>query len=145
MAGERLTGLALLLLSVPVFAADDFKVIQLEQDVRDLQRQVRAQSQLIEELRSRLSRPNDPLGPASAPAANAETPQWVDAARWDRLKAGMSELDVIGLLGPPTSMREEQGARTLFYALEIGRSGFLGGSVELRNRAVTAIRKPVLQ
>jgi len=141
----RLYVSALLLLCTPLHAADDFKVNQLEQDVRELQRQVRAQSQLIEELRSRLSRPNDPLGPVRAPAARPEAAQWVDAASWEKLKAGMSELEVIGLLGPPTSMREEQGTRTLFYAMEIGRSGFLGGSVEFRDRAVATIRKPVLQ
>ena len=44
----------------------------------------------------------------------------------------MSELEVIGLLGPPTSMREEGDARVLLYALEIGASGFLGGSITLR-------------
>lgn len=42
-------------------------------------------------------------------------------------------------------MRDENGARVLLYAMEIGSSGFLGGSVTLRNRAVTAFRKPELQ
>ena len=52
---------------------------------------------------------------------------------------------VVSLLGPPTSMREESGARVLFYALEIGTSGFLGGSVTFRNRAVAEVKTPVLQ
>jgi hypothetical protein len=29
--------------------------------------------------------------------------------------------------------------------MEIGSSGFLGGSVEFRDRAVTAVNKPVLR
>jgi hypothetical protein len=57
----------------------------------------------------------------------------------------MSELEVITLLGPPTSLREQDGDRVLLYALEIGASGFLGGSVKLRDRAVTEVREPVLQ
>jgi hypothetical protein len=57
----------------------------------------------------------------------------------------MSELEVISSLGPPTSMREEGGARVLLYAMEIGVSGFLGGSVKLRERAVVEVAQPTLQ
>jgi hypothetical protein len=57
----------------------------------------------------------------------------------------MSELEVINILGPPTSLRQEGDARVLLYALEIGTANFLGGSVEFRDRAVTAINKPVLK
>lgn len=52
---------------------------------------------------------------------------------------------MIASLGPPTSMREENGARVLYYAREIGAAGFLGGSVVLRNRAVAEVRAPTLQ
>jgi len=57
----------------------------------------------------------------------------------------MGELEVINILGPPTSMRQEGEARVLLYALEIGASGFLGGSVELRDRKVSAVLKPALK
>ena len=57
----------------------------------------------------------------------------------------MGELEVIQLLGPPTSMRDENGARVLFYAMEIGPSGFLSGSVVVRDRTVAEVRKPELQ
>ena len=57
----------------------------------------------------------------------------------------MSELEVIDLLGAPTSMRAEGDARVLLYALEIGASGFLGGSVTLRDRTVAEVRPPTLQ
>jgi hypothetical protein len=57
----------------------------------------------------------------------------------------MNELEVIDLLGPPTSMRKAGDARVLMYALEIGSSGFLGGSVTLRDRTVTEVRQPTLQ
>jgi hypothetical protein len=42
-------------------------------------------------------------------------------------------------------MREEGGARVLRYALEIGSSGFLGGSITLRERKVAEVRQPTLQ
>jgi hypothetical protein len=70
---------------------------------------------------------------------------WLDLARWQQVKTGMGELEVIALLGPPASMRVENQERVLLYAMEIGLSGFLGGSVTLRDRAVVNVKTPVLQ
>lgn len=145
--------LAVLLLGAPIaaIAADDLKIQQLEQDVRDLQRQVQAQSQQIEELRRLLNRPPDQ--PRPAPVANPGVPQlasgkggaWVDASKWQQVKPGMSELEVLGLLGPPVSMRDEDGERVMLYAMEIGSSGFLSGSVTLRDRVVLRLQRPELR
>lgn len=142
--------LVVLLLGAPMaaIAADDLKVAQLEQDVRDLQRQVLAQAQQITELRAQLNRPAQP-----GPAAPARSPQvaagkneaWLDASKWALLKPGMSELEVVSLLGPPISMREKAGDRVLLYAMEIGASGFLSGSVTLRDRVVLKTQKPELR
>jgi hypothetical protein len=57
----------------------------------------------------------------------------------------MSELEVIGILGPPTSLRQEGDARVLLYAMEIGVTNFLGGSVEFRDQAVSEVHKPTLK
>lgn len=143
----------LLCLPLVAAAADDFKVLQLEQDVRELTRQVQAQSRQIDELRRQLARPGaDAAGvsrmravPPAPSAGSPGEPAWLDATRWARLKPGAPESDVIQALGPPTSMRMQGDDRVLFYALEIGASGFLGGSVTLRDRVVTGIRLPVLQ
>jgi hypothetical protein len=109
---------------------------------------VLAQAQQITELRAQLNRPAQP-----APAAAARSPQapavkseiWLDASKWALVKPGMSELEVISLLGSPTSMREKDGDRVLLYAMEIGASGFLSGSVTLRDRAVLKTQKPELK
>jgi len=138
--------LCLLLSPIAVPAADDLKVAQLETDVRDLKREVQEQSRQLDELRRQLartgSRETAPL-PSATPANSSDA--WVDAARWQRLRAGMSELEVISLLGPATSMRGEKSDRVLLYALEIGSSGFLGGSVRLRDGVVVEVQKPTLQ
>jgi hypothetical protein len=42
-------------------------------------------------------------------------------------------------------MREQDGSRMLFYAMEIGASGFLTGNVTLRDRVVASVRPPQLQ
>lgn len=126
-------------------AADDYKVIKLEQDVRRLEQQVRDLSREIADLRRQTGAP-----PLSAPReqerpAPATSPLWLQAKNWQRLRVGMSELEVIDALGPPTSTRVAGDARILFYALEIDTGSFLGGNVELRDRRVVEINTPVLK
>jgi hypothetical protein len=137
--------LALLILPALASASDDSQISFLEQEVRNLQRQMQALSRQVDELRTRPDRPGpqSTTSPAAAPVASS--PRWLDATRWKQLRPGMSELEVIGALGPPTSMREEGGDRVLLYAMEIGASGFLGGSVKLRDRAVVEVAQPTLK
>jgi len=134
----------LLLASFAAPAADDLKVMRLEQDVRDLQRQVLGLTRQVEELQRRPT-PGARTERAFSPSPAASAGEWVDAAKWNRLRSGMSELDVINTLGPPTTIREESGSRVMRYAMEIGSSGFLSGSVTLRDRVVVEVRKPALQ
>jgi outer membrane murein-binding lipoprotein Lpp len=139
--------LAAMILWAPLAAtsADDLKVSQLDQDVRDLRRQVQDQQRQIDALRTQLARPATTVtvNPATAPAADPHI--WVDASKWQRIRLGMSELEVVGVLGRPTSMRGQEGQRVLLYAMEIGSSGFLGGSVTFRDRVVVAVQNPVLK
>lgn len=141
--------LAALALCVPMAAtaADDLKMRQMEQDIIRLQRDVQEQARQIEVLRGQLRAPAQ-VPPAPRPSAAAGAPPstaWVDAAKWSRVQAGMGELDVIALLGPPTSLRREEGASVLLYALDIGANAFLAGSVTLRDGHVSAVQVPRLQ
>lgn len=128
-------------------AEDPFRVIKLEQDVRNLERQVQTLQRQLDEIRGQLGRAADRAARPSAaqePAAPGSQ-AWLNAASWDRVRTGMSELEVLSLLGPPTTMRQEEQTRILLYAMEIGSSGFLSGSVSLRDRAVTEVSRPVLK
>jgi hypothetical protein len=125
-------------------AADDGRVSFLEQEVRNLQRQVQALSRQVDQLTTRPERPA-PRAPAAVSGLPPASDAWVSAAKWRKLRTGMSELEVVELLGAPTSMREENGSRVLLYAMEVASSGYLGGSVTLRDRAVTEYRLPTLQ
>jgi len=135
--------IVLLMLPFAAVAADDGRVSFLEQEVRNLHRQVDALSRQVDQLRTRPERIKPPVN-ASETAAPSAT-DWIDAGKWKRLRPGMSELEVVAILGAPTSMREQQGGRVLLYALEIGTAGFLGGSVTLRDRVVAEVRPPFLQ
>jgi len=137
----------LALLSQSALAADDatYRLMKLEQDVRNLERQVQTLTRQIDELKQQSAREGISPAPRSAAAPTTSSTAWLEAARWDRVRSGMNELQVIGILGPPTSMRQEDGGRVLLYAMEIGASGFLSGSVELRDREVSEVHKPTLK
>jgi hypothetical protein len=140
---------AVLMLSVAGWAsaADDYKVIKLEQDVRRLEQQVRDLSREIADLRRQSGAPALSAPREQEKTAPSSSPPWLQAKNWQRLRVGMSELEVIDALGAPTSTRPaaDGAGRTLFYALEIDTGSFLGGSVELRDRRVVEINTPVLK
>ena len=136
----------LLALCLPCTAADDFKVIELEQDVIELERRVEELSRQVAQLQQRnaaaATRPATPVespAPAGAP--------WLSTANWGRVRPGMSEFEVIDILGPPSSVRgaPESESRTLMYAMEIGSSAFLSGRVELKDRRVVEVQVPALR
>jgi hypothetical protein len=147
----RGTCLALLLgASLPGVAADDFKVIELEQDVIELERRVEALSRDIEQLQQRgLDQTTVRAAAAGAdcPAAQPCSPAWLSVSSWERVRPGMSEFEVIGILGPPSSVRgpADSPTRTLMYAMEIGSSAFLSGRVDFKDRRVIAVQVPALR
>jgi hypothetical protein len=126
-------------------AVDDTRFIKLEQDVRRLEAAVGELSRQLDLLKEQVARGAPSPGRAKPPATAAPSAGWLSAANWNRVQAGMSELEVIDILGLPTSMRSAEGARVLLYATEIGSSGFLGGSVTLRDGRVTEVAVPVLK
>lgn len=138
--------LVLLTLAAVPALADDFKVIKLEQDVRNLERQVQELTRQLAELQ-RATRSADPAipQPSVSPANAAASTQWLDAANWKRIRTGMTELEVISVLGPPTTLRGSADARSLMYAMEIGSSAFLSGSVQLRDGRVANVQMPTLR
>ena len=144
-----LPALLVMLLSFSAVAAEDdtYRLMKVEQDVRNLERQVQTLTRELDDLRQQQSRAGDriPSPRSLSSPAGASSTAWLEANRWERIRTGMSELEVIGVLGPPTSMRQDGDTRVLLYAMEIGASGFLGGSVEFKDRAVTAVNKPALK
>ncbi len=131
----------------PVLAApiDEFRLSDIEQNLRDLQTTVREQARQITELQ-RQSGSKSITSTSSNANSSAGDPRWLSSAGWNRLKPGMTELQVIELLGPPTQHRSaDRSTQHLLYALEIGRSGFLSGRVVLTDGKVTAIEMPSLK
>ena len=146
-AVQAIVAMLMLCIAGLAAAADDYKVIKLEQDVRRLEQQVRDLSREIAELRRQTGAPALSAPREQERPAPSSSPLWLQANNWQRLRVGMTELEVIDALGPPTSTRSaaDGAGRILFYALEIDTGSFLGGSVELRDRRVVEIDPPVLK
>lgn len=148
---RTLTLLVLGLSPLLVAAQDGANVARLEQEVRQLQREMLNLSQQLSELRARADRPPAPafpstaVSPSNAAGAGGALARWINASLWQSLRQGMSELQILEILGPPTSMRDQGGERVLLYALEIGNAGFLAGSVTLRDRVAATIETPRLK
>jgi hypothetical protein len=135
--------------------ADDLKVSQLEQDVRELQRIVQQQARRIEALESAMRQARvgrmplpDPSVPAAVASAVSDVPvAWLQSANWDKLRPGMSEVEVIRVLGSPSTARKSAtgNTQTLFYAREFEAGGFLSGQVILTDQRVVEIQRPTLK
>ena len=144
----RVIAMLVLCLGAQARAADDFKVLRLEQQVLELERRVAELSRELASLQQRAGMParESPLQPAPENETD-ETSKWLSVANWKRVHPGMTELEVIDALGPPTTVRGSPVAEaaTLLYALELGPGAFLSGSVRLEQRAVVEVNPPVLR
>jgi hypothetical protein len=137
---------AALLAPLPAFAQDDLRLRQLENEVLRLQREIDAQNMRIERMESsnRLSGSAPPA--VVSPRVADSSPAWLVSTNWDKLRTGMKELEVIALLGRPTSVRNDDAkSHTMFYALELGPNAFLTGSVRFGDAGVAEINRPALR
>jgi hypothetical protein len=135
------------LLAGPASAAEDFRVMKLEQDMRTLERQVQTlQRQLLDiQQQARRSGPPIELGGERPPAPDDEQ-KWLNPDVWNRVRPGMDELRVVEILGKPTALRPDAaGRRALLYTLEIGATGFLTGAVSFEDGKVVEVQRPALK
>lgn len=128
-------------------AQDALRVRQLENEVLRLQRELDAQSRRIETLERSLRNAGaaPPLTVTTRPADSS--PAWLVNSNWDRVRPGMKELEVIAVLGRPTSVRTDPDGKTraMFYALELGPDTVLAGNVRIGDAGVAEITRPALR
>ena len=147
--GVFLAAAATAVVPAPALAQDELRIRQLENDVRALQREVSMQSERINRLESSARLPGAGSTPpvTIAPRAADSSPAWLVSTNWDKLRTGMKELEVIALLGRPTSVRADENGKThtMFYALELGPNAFLTGTVTFGDAGVAEINRPTLR
>ena len=133
-------------------AAEDLRVRQLEQDIAQLKRTVLEQQRRIEQLerqtasQGRGSAARDAAATAaSRPPAAAVPLPWHAPINWDRLQKGMSEQQVIGILGPASVEQATGDQKVLFYGGTAPVWGAISGIVELRSGVVARVAPPVFK
>jgi hypothetical protein len=136
----------------PAWGQDELRVRQLENEVSRLQRELDAQSRRIDELERNLrgtsTRSLSPAPPDVIRREADSSPAWLLTTNWDRIKPGMKDIDVIALLGRPTTVRPDPDGgkgHSLMYALELGPNAVLAGSVRLDDSGVAQVTKPTLR
>lgn len=134
---QYIIALILVVTVAPVFAQPSERVRQLEQEINFLKNTVADQGRRIELLERQLLGKPSATGSSSSPAAaQFRTPSsvafpWHDKNAWDRVKHGMSEAQVVSILGPPTSVNVMGSYRTLLYRGDVPGSGSVSGNVML--------------
>lgn len=123
-------------------AKDASRIQQLEKDIAVLKRTVVEQSKRIEALERQL--PPAASAPSRSPSKQSDSTRrgWNNPASWSRVKYGMSQSQVVSILGQPTSIEDMGSVRTLFYRGEVnGR--LVSGNVRLADDRALVVNAPV--
>ncbi len=136
--------------AVTATAQDALRIQELRQEINELQRLVRDQSRRIDALERQLSQTKVAPSPAASSRSPSAAPtpssdKWLVPAAWEKLRTGMTEQQVLDVLGYPTTSRGTGGSKTLFYTVQVGASGFLSGRVVIVDQVVQEIQKPILR
>ena len=107
---------------------------QLRRTISDQERRIAELEKTVKALQAELLPP-----PRRIPST---TPAWHQPVSWGRLKTGMSEAQVVELLGPPTRVLSVEDRRTLYYQPDVKSTSPLHGTVTLLDDRVIAVEPP---
>lgn len=145
-AALALSAFAVTVPAIAQLPVDDQRVRTLEAEVSQLQRELDAQSRRIDMLEQG-GRLNPLVPPPASGLRENGSPAWLVGASWERIKPRMSALEVIAIMGRPTSTRHDEAGKLilLFYAMELGPDTALSGTIRLDESGVVEINRPVLK
>jgi hypothetical protein len=132
-------------LAFPVYADDAESIRQLRAVVDRLANEVASQELRIRNLeKGNVATPEIPGSALKNPSAPSDSlVAWRSPGSWVRLKVGMSESQVLAILGSPTSAKVLHEFKTIFYIGDVPGSGVVNGSIELKDGRVYDINVPV--
>jgi len=118
--------------------ADDFaRIRQLEDDVKLLKQSIVKQGNRIDTLERSLSNYNKNL-----PTESDTSDGWHNLINWQSIKHGMSERQVISILGQSTSSIGLLPIRTIYYRGKVNGS-FVTGNIVFDDGRVMAVSIPM--
>jgi hypothetical protein len=139
------TGVVLVLLigGAAMAQTRDPRVDELTRETALLKRRIADQEARIAELERAVKSLQAAAAPPMPAPIPSPTPAWHRATNWTLIKSGMSEAQVVEILGPPTSVDSSIDQRTLLYHPDASSTLTLKGSVTLIDDRVTAMTPPV--
>ncbi|MBI3044198.1 MAG: hypothetical protein HYY78_15365 [Betaproteobacteria bacterium] len=134
--------------SAPALAQQSERVRHIEREIQILKKALEDQGRRIELLERAIQGPSQAVEPTAPTGAQNQPPSfsaypWHDKNSWGRVKDGMSEAQVMSILGRPTSVNTVGGFKTIFYRGEVAGSGSVSGNVKLQDDRVWQVNKPV--
>jgi hypothetical protein len=135
-------GLLVLICGAAVAQTRDPRVDELTKETAQLKRRIADQDARIAELERAVKLLQTAAAPPMPTPIPSPTPQWHKASNWTLIKTGMSEAQVVEILGPPTNVDSSIDRRTLNYAPDSNSTSTLKGSVTLIDDRVTAMTPP---
>jgi hypothetical protein len=131
----------LLACNIAMAQTPDPRVDELTRETAQLKRTITAQERRIADLEKAVKGLQAIVGPVPA-RIPSETPLWQLAFNWNLIKKGMSEAQVVEILGPPANVQSVDDVRKLFYQPDSRSTLTLNGSVTLTDDRVTASLPP---
>ena len=135
------SGLLLLTCAIAMAQTRDPRVDELTKETEQLKRKIADQDGRIAELEKAVKSLQSAAAPLPA-SIPAQTPPWHRASNWTLIKTGMSEAQVVGILGPATNVDSSDDTRTLYYTPGANSTSTLKGSVTLIDDRLTAMTPP---
>ncbi len=135
-------GVLLWMCGVAMAQTHDPRVDELTKETAQLKRTITDQGARIAELEKAVKSLQAAAAPPLPARIPPEIPPWHRASNWALIKAGMSEAQVVEILGPPTSVDTSIDTRILVYAPDSRSTSTLKGSVTLTDDRVTAMVPP---
>jgi len=117
----------------------------LKRVIAEQDRRISQLEKAVEALRAGSAADKGQTGAASEPAKSKTSKAlWQDPAAWGKVQEGMTEEQVVALLGKPTSVESEASYRVLIYETKKAMgAGALSGKVKLLDGRVWLIESPI--
>lgn len=128
--------------STTAWAEDSARIRQLEDDVKILKQSIVKQGNRIDILERQLSTTISPFNyNKNLPTEGDTSGGWHNLTNWQRIKHGMSERQVISILGQSTSFTGLLPNRTIYYRGKVNGS-FVTGNIDFDDDRVMRIHIP---
>lgn len=128
--------------SITAWADDSARIRQLEDDVKILKQSIVKQGNRINTLERQLSKTISPSNYNNKLPTEGDTSGgWHNLTNWQRITHGMSERQVISILGQSTSFTGLLPNRTIYYRGKVNGS-FVTGNIDFEDDRVMRVHIP---